>query len=279
MQRDVQIGDIPQPLLDDIGTDLQHYLAPIFGLTDANQRDPLRLVGSGTFVKIDATYSILTAAHVWDASERLHAIGLALTAYESCFLIPRDMISVRRLRDKTSDEFGPDLALLDIPAALVSRILAHKSVLDLSQQRGNFWTESSKLNSGIWAVTGIAEGLSAIRERPEQHTFEADIHGRAFFCGIQHVHEHNGYDYLDAGADMTTTGIPGSFGGVSGAGLWQIPLSLDKGGEISWNRKKNFRGVAFWESAVQEGRRVIRCHGPKSLFERAWQEWGLPTEL
>ena len=277
MDRDVQIGDIPQCLLVDIGTELQHYLAPIFGLTDANQRDPLRLVGSGTFVKIDSTYSILTAAHVWDATERFHAIGLALTAYESCFSIPRDMISVRRLRDRTSDEFGPDLALLKIPDALVARILAHKSVLDLSRQRGIFCTEPSELDSGIWAVTGMAEGLSEVRARPEEHTFEADVHGRAFFCGIQHIHERNGYDYLDAGADMMTAGIPQSFGGVSGAGLWQIPLLLDKEGQISWNRKKNFRGVAFWESAIQEGRRVIRCHGPKSLFERAWKEWGLPS--
>ena len=275
MDRDVQIGDIPQSLLVNIGADLQHYLAPILGLANANQRDPLRLIGSGTFVKLDSTYSILTAAHVWDATERFQAIGLALTAYESCFSIPRDVISVQRLRDGTSQEFGPDLALLEIPAAFVARILAHKSVLDLSRQRAIFFTEPAELDSGIWAVTGIAEGLSDVRGRPEHHMFEADVHGRAFFCGIQRMHERDGYDYLDAGADMTTTGIPLSFGGVSGGGLWQIPLLLDKSGQISWNHKKNFRGVAFWESAIQEGRRVIRSHGPKSLFEKAWKEWGL----
>jgi hypothetical protein len=276
MDYDVRIGDIPQSLLDDIGTDLQHYLAPILGLAVANQHDLLRLIGSGTFVKVDSTYSILTAAHVGDATERFQTIGLALTSYESWFSIPRDVISVRRLRDTTSDEFGPDLALLEIPAVLVERILAHKSVLDLSRQRRIFCTETSQLDSGLWAVTGIAEGLSDVRARPAQHTFEADVHGRAFFCGIQNIRERDGYDYLDAGADMATAGIPPSFGGVSGAGLWQIPLSVDKTGRLSWNRKKNFRGVAFWESAIQEGCRVIRCHGPKSLFDKAWKEWGLP---
>lgn len=274
----VRIGDIPKPLLDEIGAGLEHYFVPILGLAAEGHPDPLKLIGSGTLVRIDSQHYVLTAAHVWEATERFPTISFALTSYESWFPVPREGIAVRTLRDRRRAEFGPDLALLEISPALVPRIVAHKSVLDLSQQRRAFLAEPLPIDSGLWAVTGMSGTLSGVRTQPERRTFEADVHGRAFFGGIVQAHERDGWDYLDAGADVTLADVPQSFGGVSGGGLWQIPLSLSKNtGQLSWNGQKRFNGVAFWESAVHEGRCVIRCHGQRSLFKKAWNEWRLPN--
>lgn len=273
----VRIADIPDSLLVDINYSLQHYFVPILGLANERRTEPLRLIGSGTLVKIDSNYHILTAAHVWDATEPFLTIGLLIASHASCSSIPREYIVARELRGSGSEDSGPDLALLAIPAPFVPQILAHKSVLDLSQERNKFFADPSRPDFGLWGVTGMVEGLSSVRQRLEQGTIQVEVHECSFFGGIDGTHDRDGYDYLDVGVDMGLAAVPPSFGGVSGGALWRIVLSKNKTGQILWGGKKDFHGVAFWQSATREGRRVIRCHGRKSLFEKAWKEWGLPN--
>ena len=65
---------------------------------------------------------------------------------------------------------------------------------------------------------------------------------------------------------------------MSGGGVWEIRL-VEKAGILSWDGERNLRGVAFWESDESDDRqRTIRCHGPRSLFERAWELWELPQK-
>ena len=75
---------------------------------------------------------------------------------------------------------------------------------------------------------------------------------------------------------MKLCGVPSSFGGVSGGGLWEVGLSMEKSRAISWDGRRRFRGVVFWQSAISDGRRVIRCHGPQSIFEKVWELRALP---
>jgi len=273
----VRIADIPDSLLAEIDSSLQNYFLPIIGRDDGRCAEPLTLIGSGTLVRIDSSYHILTAAHVWDATKLFPAISLPLGSRRSWLSIPCNYIAARELRGAGSEDSGPDLALLAIPAPFVSQIRAHKSALDLSQQRSKFLADPSHRDSALWAVTGMVEGFSSFQEHLAEGSIEAQVHARSFFGGIDGTHERDGYDYLDAGVDMGLAGVPTSFGGLSGGPLWQIVLSMNRTRQIFWNGKKYVQGVAFWQSAIQEKRRVIRCHGPKSVFEKAWQEWGLPN--
>jgi len=273
----VRIADIPDSLLDDIDSSLQQYFVPILGRDDERHTEPLKLIGSGTFVRIDSSYHILTAAHVWDATKPFPKVGLLLGSGRSCLSIPREYIAARQLRGSGPEESGPDLALLAIPPRFVAQVRAYKSALDLVQQRNKFLADPPHSDSGLWAVTGMVEGFSSVQHHLDVGSLEAQIHARSFFGGIDGTHERDGYDYLDAGVDMGLAGVPMSFGGVSGGPLWQIVLSMNSTGQIFWNGKKYVQGVAFWQSAIQEGRRVIRCHGPKSVFEKAWKERELPN--
>ena len=271
------IADIPDPLLDDIGSNLQDYFVPILGLADERCPEPPRLLGSGTLVKIGSSYHILTAAHVWEDPKSSPGVGLLLTSYLSRLVIPREAIVPHTLRGRGPKGFGPDLALLTIPPPFVPEIKAHKSILDLSQQRNKYLANPSRPDSGLWAVIGMVEQFSSVQQHPEQRVYEVEVHGRAFFSGIDKTHQRNGYDYLDVGADMSLAAVPSSFGGVSGGALWWIVLSENKTGQIWWSGKRYFYGVAFWQSPIRQARRVIRCHGPKSLFEKAWKKWRLPN--
>lgn len=226
-------------------------------------------------MEIEGTHHVLTAAHVWHETRDAEEIGFALTAYTSAFAIPRDAIPVKTLWSCENPEWGPDLALLELPRAFVSRIGAHKSFLNLTQQRAALAVQPPALRR-CWAVTGMVGQFSEVQTRPAEGIVEASIQARAFFSGIQETHQREGYDYFDAGAKVELPGVPSSFGGVSGGGLWEIGLSMTKSGTISWGGKRYFRGVAFWQSPLSDGRRVIRCHGPQSIFERACGLWALP---
>jgi len=168
--------EIPQGLLEEVGAGLQHYFVPILGLFLDGRDYPLGLVGSGTLVKIETMHCVLTAAHVWRAAEKFPAVGLSLTAYESWFQIAREHIVARTLGSDFM-AFGPDLALLELPAISVGRINAHKVFLDLVQQRQAFLTEPWELDRGIWAVTGMSGEESEIDTQPEEKSVMANVQG------------------------------------------------------------------------------------------------------
>jgi len=105
----------------------------------------------------------------------------------------------------------------------------------------------------------------------------AKLRAEAFF-GWSCTDSRDDYDYLTLTARTTLPGVPSSFAGVSGGGLWQITLRM-KGTEIVWKGERRFRGVAFWQTPLPEDRIAIRCHGPRSIFEKAWEAWGLGDRL
>lgn len=267
--------DIPQALLEEVGAGLQHYFVPILGLFLDDRDYPLRLVGSGTLVKIDTMHCVLTAAHVWRAAEEFPAVGLTLTTYESWFHIAREHIVARTLGSDFG-AFGPDLALLELPAISVGRIKAHKVFLDLVQQRQAFLTDPWGLDLGIWVVTGMSGEESEIDTQPEERSVMANVQGRAFFSGVRDKFTRGEWDYVDSSADLALVGVPSTFGGISGGGLWQVPLALSKTNQLTWPGRKRFQGVAYWQTFPEDNRRLIRCHGPESIFQTAWKAWGLP---
>jgi hypothetical protein len=276
VQIEMPLEDIPQELLEDIGHSLQHYLVPLFVLTEREPVPRLRFIGSGTLVEIQRTRYILTAAHVWSETEGAGRIGVILTATPSAFTIERNLIYDQNLRKPEYGEWGPDLALLTIPRSDASTIAAHKSFVNLGRQKAMFGTHPPATEKGCWAVTGMVGEFSRTKLIPESKRIEAVSQARAFFSVVLQTHQRDGYDYLDLGAKLELPGVPSKFGGISGGGLWEIGLKKSKSGAIAWDEKLNFRGVAFWESAPSDHRRVIRCHGPRSIFEKAWREWGLP---
>ena len=60
---------------------------------------------------------------------------------------------------------------------------------------------------------------------------------------------------------------PRRFGGCSGGGLWHIQVEREVSGEIVI-KEKILSGVAFYETRLSDGKRIIKCHGRKSIYQR-----------
>jgi hypothetical protein len=96
--------------------------------------------------------------------------------------------------------------------------------------------------------------------------------GYAFLTGQEHCEERQGWDYLELGlGHEDTADIGPSFGGVSGGGVWRVPIYRNRNDSPGkeFFRDMTLCGVAFYEEDRGRGDRYfIRAHGPRSIYER-----------
>ena len=101
------------------------------------------------------------------------------------------------------------------------------------------------------------------------------FNGDGLFGGPEIMQEIDGYDYLDYPvsplARKTPPPLPRSWGGMSGSGLWQIPLKSEEDHFEEDNIEYDtplLSGILFRQRKVS-GEMWITCHGRKSVYERA----------
>ncbi|MGB8168114.1 MAG: hypothetical protein WCF18_11525 [Chthoniobacteraceae bacterium] len=98
------------------------------------------------------------------------------------------------------------------------------------------------------------------------------LKGFAFMTGEDKYEEQEGWDYFELGVTRDEVAdIGDSFGGVSGGGVWRIPVCRKKddpeGSE--YYDGMTFAGVAFYEeNHLPDGRFFVRTHGPRSIYQQ-----------
>jgi len=274
--QNIPIEDIPTTVLDQVENGLRHYFVPIVAHWKHKRAVPeLKLIGSGTLIDIGGKGYIITAAHVWNAAAGADRLHLLVMAGRAKVEIPCVEISPKVIWERAGpEEWGPDIALLEIPPPQLATIRAYKSFLNFQQQLEDHSNSPPMIENTLWAMYGVVGEFSNVSVDPKKKSFDVELVARAFFCGITQTHSKGEFDYYDTRADLWLPGVPSSFGGVSGGSLWQVGLSNTKSGDLSWDGKRNFRGIAFWQSSAADEQRIVRFHGPRSIFERSWSEFG-----
>jgi hypothetical protein len=258
---------------DQAENSLWHYFVPILALRKHEGKPKPKLIGSGTLIKIDGKGYILTAAHVWHEAERADSIHLLIKKGGRAKVeIPLANISARTIWDREGpEEWGPDLALLEIPPPQLTTISAYKSFLSFEQQLADLSENPPVIENSFWAMYGLVGEFSKVSV-DHKRRIDVELVARAFFGGVTQTHWIEGFDYYDAGVELWLPGVPSSHGGMSGGGLWEVGISISKSGDYSWDGRRRFRGVVFWESKPADEQRIVRSHGPCSIFERFLSE-------
>jgi hypothetical protein len=113
----------------------------------------------------------------------------------------------------------------------------------------------------LWAAIGAPAEQSRFGPK------EAVLRLTLFDSWTAQACERDGFDYLDVAFDHERRpDLPRSYGGISGSGLWQIPITTSASGSISWTRSVRLEGVAFFQKPTSAQQDVIRCHGRKSIL-------------
>jgi len=208
---DVLFYDIPDSVLDEVRLGIQHYFAPLLVLSPEHPKHSVDLAGSGTLVELAGRHYILTADHVWNATEDWDEIGLVVAAEGAPLAIPRNNILPKRLHVSPYSQWGPDLALLEKPPHLVSTIRTRKSFLNLARRRSMLRSHPPQIEKALWAVMGLVGQSSEVEAIPETRVVVASLRGEAFFGVTCKADRRNGYDYLTTYAKTTLPGVPSSF--------------------------------------------------------------------
>lgn len=265
-------GDLPEPLLNGIIEHLgRNHTAGFYLAEKGNER----ILGSGVLVSAGGIYAILTAHHVIECIKKPREqkrLGLLFAERSDSHAIDPWAIKLIKIARGEKDSDGPDLgAVVFAPQApILGSIKANKVFYNLDKRRERMLDEPPRLRDGIWAVQGFVEKLTNVETVPGGGIVRVRFHAATAFS--RHETEENGeYDYLDFPADpsdLRPTSIPpDSWGGMSGGGLWQIPLN---------QKRKNVErespllsGIMFWQGKADQRVQWIKCHGRRSVYEHA----------
>ena len=257
----IKFRDIPQRILDEILEVLRKFAVSITVIH--RERDLFQ--GSCTCVKYKGQHFLFTAAHVWEELKAFEQLGLVVCRRPSSTVKIRTQelkpIIIGKSENGTWNEWGPDIAFLELSDAAAENIKVFRKFWDL----GNKCEISAPLQGiGIaWVIMGAPD------ERITQIGGIPNIEMRASICPAHAVCMRSGFDYVDLLSDTTIPKALRTHGGMSGSGLWRIRLLRNRDGNLAWAMNElSLEGIAFWEELkpTVNGCRIIRCHGRKSLY-------------
>ena len=177
-------------------------------------------------------------------------------------------LTVARGSDEAS---GPDLALLILSKKDVGRLETTKIFHNLSKRKSRMLGEPGADKIGPWVMCGL------VGEMTENTAPQSGMSGAIAFkglCGpvvVSRTRNDGNFDYFSAEVNFGKgRGLPESYGGCSGSGLWRLVLGK-KNGAITVE-EIYLGGIAYYQSAPNGDRKFIECHGYKSIYENALNE-------
>ncbi len=269
----IRLKDLSKKLKDQIAKEASHYTVPII-INDIP-------IGSGTLVQVDGFYGVLTAEHVVRHPKRPE---LHLTNSErggpQLFIPPAEFpggkaieSSVLRVfpTDRKEDDYGPDLAFVALPLSpLLSELKARRS----------FYPLTNAIDDKVAAALDDI-GYVSFNGYPASHRIKKpaafgyseciELRGFAFITGPDKHEVRGDWDYFELGITREEAAeFNETFGGVSGGGVWRIPVHRKKGEPegSEFLGRPTLAGVAFVEeNHWPKGRFFVRTHGPKSIYQ------------
>jgi hypothetical protein len=268
----IEFSDIPQDLYDSIAMDLFKYTVGLIAVKDTKGGEDVKLIGSGTFIKCGDSSGILTAQHV--SNELRNAdLGLVVSEVEHKPVIQRGHLSVIEFRGRLDSE-GPDLSFINIPSNLLWSIKAKKSIYNLESNHKYASQQTEANDIGIWFICGFPDEFTKSNERSTRGFDEAK--GFSGICGavagIDREFYQEGYDYYEISVGCGVGNkTPTNYGGVSGGGLWHVPLLKKSQKILSWGTPF-LAGVAFYQTDMFQEVRKLKCHGKQSIYSNLLRE-------
>jgi hypothetical protein len=276
-KQQILLSDLPHSLVDRICSVLHSCstgLIKIKGTTREHGK-PI-LIGSGTLISVDGVYGILTADHVSKEIDTDDALSLLLDFKEHRHSIPRQSLDIFKIARGPIELEGPDLSFIKLPPVEVATIKPYKWFFNLTLHRATMLNNPPRRHEGVWFIQGVPDEMTT--EENAQSGLGRVISFNSA-CGpvvpdkeFSREYESVEYDYIEALAEYNgNPRVPRKFGGISGGGLWQVPIRKATDGTLEPGDCV-LSGVVFYESAVRDGLRPIICHGRRSLYEIAYDK-------
>ena len=265
----MNILDLPDNLIDSICDHLSHFSVAVLRIFTDDKMEQIKLIGSGTLVTVNNCPAILTAEHVLKELKKSDQLGL-LTSFKGNphrYKFSINHIILHKIARGDDDSKGPDLGLIILPESNIGRLKAEKSFFNIDKRQKRFSKGFIKSNRGFWFTVGFPGEFEV--DMKSNRGFAA-IKGYQGLCGISDIskeYEDQGYDYIEMEIeyDSFNPNLPETFGGVSGSGVWHVPLIKNYEGNIEAD-EYILSGVVFYQTELEANHCLIRCHGRKTIY-------------
>lgn len=273
--RYLSLGNMPLYKFTDAQRFIQHHSTVLVFGDD--------IAGSGTYVRCGDKYGVLTAHHV--AFQRStpfdfrpgskQRLGLGVAGFPHQFEFEMETLIPHEIGIPSSDEFGPDLLFIEIPRSdpKLNTITAKRQAWDISLNNELRLSECYGDIGCVWATAGHPEELKST-QLPSHGFDEVKVFpGVVGITGVETMHQIDEHDYFDVYASFSPgDGLPRSFAGESGGSLWRIPIAVPDLND-PYNSlivgQPTMAGVLFYQGPIVENRRLVRSHGPRSIYKVA----------
>jgi len=265
----VKVRELPDSVFAAISARLSHYTIGFIRLTPSSQGDQPQLLGSGVLVKADSVHAVLTTAHVLPLLPTSGKLCVLLEPTPQPHVVDTIGLEYRSVAHGSVDAEGPDLAAVILAPSIASSLAAKKSFYNLDRWRDTALQAPGDVHDGVWAVQGWLNERTQVIENFHTHERTTRFYNFTGLGGPDPSTSRDGYDYFDFVYERTNPDVPPQpWGGVSGGGLWQIPLKRD--GDSITDVKALLRGIAFYQAEQTGAPFSIRCHGIQSVYDRAY---------
>ena len=265
---ELPLSGIPNELLASISDAIFRYSVVLLKVWfDPPGVDNILHVGAGTLVEAAGRHGIVTAYHVAREFSGECYLGLTTSTTGNDFKIHASQVDVSPFDSPADGEYGPDLAFISIGPRDRDEIAQVKEFYSLSAAKPGALDAPPPLDVGVWVACGSPHERS--RLDPGDDRFDA-IAAFQLFCGfggVDNEFQHAGMDFLEMAIDSTEPPDSSlSLKGMSGGGLWQVPIALSPTRQLLPSRFL-FSGVIFWRDSLPDGRLLLRSHGRRSIYE------------
>ena len=224
-----------------------------------NNRHPIPgLLASGTFIKINSKYGVLTAKHVWERFKKIENISFSFLGKTHLTLERTEYI---RCYSPNNDI---DICFLEIPPTILGTI---KAASNFHPIVNSSYSDASEIEKRLCITVGFPLEIQPIKERK--------LNILRYYTHItKHSQVSENWDIieLDVKAIEPPNELPKTFGGMSGGGIWSFKGFFDLvNNQRKFFIRKNLKdsllaGVNYCEEFLNGNVPKIYGVGPISIY-------------
>lgn len=268
MAETILVKDLPRTLIDSVIQDIAGYTISFLRVSDVTGRIDADLLGSGVLVSAGTTRAILTADHVVEVLPTSGRVGLFLGRTTQPHTVDAAGIAPVRIGRGRLQSSGPDLAVVVLALQIAGAIAAKKVFFNLDTRKDRLLNNPPELRDGAWFAQGFLQERTVVGPDALEEGLTKYFYNFTGLGGPDTVLSEDGFDYFDYPVSpVDRVEAPASWGGMSGGGVWQVPLKTAEGAVT--HGSATLSGVMFYQYPTTETQCGIKAHGPRSIYDNA----------